>query len=152
MILYGIDFTGVLPETAIERFFESFGTGEDLDPPPPYLPQPPPPRRIAGKEVPEPVDPPAAAAKRYAVRLVEGTIRSRAEIDLAIQKVSTHWRLERMARVDRNLLRLGTYELTALAAEVPRKVVINEAVEIAKRYGTAESSAFINGILDRVQK
>jgi N utilization substance protein B len=70
------------------------------------------------------------------------------EIDALIGKASRNWRLERMARVDRNLLRLAVYELK-YCSDVPAKVAINEAIEIAKRYGTAESPAFVNGILDR---
>ncbi|MCA1664939.1 MAG: transcription antitermination factor NusB, partial [Myxococcales bacterium] len=64
---------------------------------------------------------------------------------------SKNWRLERMARVDRNLLRLALYELKHVD-DVPAKVAINEAIEIAKRYGTNESSAFVNGILDRCRE
>jgi N utilization substance protein B len=71
-----------------------------------------------------------------------------AEIDELLGRVSRNWRLERMARVDRNLLRLAIFELK-FSADVPAKVAINEAIEIAKRYGTAESPAFVNGVLDR---
>jgi N utilization substance protein B len=70
-------------------------------------------------------------------------------IDELIAGASKNWRIERMSRVDRNILRLGTCELIAFR-EVPVKVVINEAVELAKRFGTAESSAFVNGVLDRI--
>jgi len=72
-----------------------------------------------------------------------------AEIDQLITASSRNWRLERMSRVDRNILRLGACELVAFR-DVPVKVVINEAVELAKRFGTAESSAFVNGVLDRI--
>jgi transcription antitermination protein NusB len=87
----------------------------------------------------------------FAEQLVRGVREHLAEIDAQIQGASRNWRLERMARVDRNLLRLGIYELKH-AADVPAKVAINEAIEIAKRYGTAESSAFVNGILDRCRE
>ena len=66
-----------------------------------------------------------------------------------IASASKNWRIERMSRVDRNILRLGAGELLAFR-DVPVKVVINEAVELAKRFGTAESSAFVNGVLDRI--
>ena len=63
--------------------------------------------------------------------------------------MSQHWRLERMGKVDRNILRLATRELIALA-DVPRRVTLNEAVELAKRYGSEGSAGFVNGILDRI--
>ena len=67
----------------------------------------------------------------------------------AVRKASTNWRLERMARVDRNVLRLGAWELLHSQA-VPRAVILDEAVELAKRFGSEESSAFVNGVLDRI--
>ncbi|MGZ3427443.1 MAG: transcription antitermination factor NusB [Polyangia bacterium] len=87
----------------------------------------------------------------FAEKLVRGVREHLAEIDGQIQNVSKNWRLERMARVDRNLLRLALYELK-FVDDVPAKVAINEAIEIAKRYGTSESSAFVNGILDRCRE
>jgi N utilization substance protein B len=71
------------------------------------------------------------------------------KIDELIAGSSKNWRIDRMSRVDRNILRLGACELLAFR-DVPVKVVINEAVELAKRFGTAESSAFVNGVLDRI--
>ncbi|MET0344382.1 MAG: transcription antitermination factor NusB [Polyangiales bacterium] len=71
------------------------------------------------------------------------------EIDAMIRKVSEHWRLERMPRVDRNILRLSTCELMFMP-DVPRKVTLNEAVELAKRYGGEGSPGFVNGVLDRI--
>ena len=73
----------------------------------------------------------------------------KARIDAILQRASKNWRLERMARVDRNVLRLATWELR-FAPEVPAKVVINEAIEVARRFGAAESPAFVNGLLDRI--
>jgi N utilization substance protein B len=90
-------------------------------------------------------------ARVFAEKLVRGVRQHQAELDAQIQKASKNWRLERMARVDRNLLRLALYELK-YADDVPAKVAINEAIEIAKRFGTAESSAFVNGILDRCRE
>lgn len=85
----------------------------------------------------------------FANRLVRGWAERRDAIDERIRDVSQHWRLERMARVDRNILRLATYELLALA-DVPRRVTLNEAVELAKRFGSEGSAGFVNGVLDRI--
>ncbi len=87
----------------------------------------------------------------YLVKLVEGVTSHQEELDALIRQHSEHWRLERMAAVDRNLLRLALYELLHQPA-IPAKVVINEAVELAKRYGSEESGSFINGILDRIRQ
>src|SRR5204863_2941162 len=92
------------------------------------------------------VDP---AAQLFARELVEAATTRTAEIDELITTSSKNWRIDRMSRVDRNILRLGACELLAFR-DVPVKVVINEAVELAKRFGTAESSAFVNGVLDRI--
>ncbi|QQR81541.1 MAG: transcription antitermination factor NusB [Deltaproteobacteria bacterium] len=89
--------------------------------------------------------------KEYATELVEGVYRNIKEIDHVIEKHAHHWKLARMAVVDRNILRLGAYELLYQHA-VPVSVVLDEAVEISKKFGTAESSAFVNGILDHVAK
>ena len=87
----------------------------------------------------------------FAEKLVRGVREHLAELDAQIQAASKNWRLERMAQVDRNLLRLALFELK-YASDVPAKVAINEAIEIAKRFGTHESSAFVNGILDRCRE
>jgi N utilization substance protein B len=89
--------------------------------------------------------------RAFAEGLVRGVRRHQAELDALIQKASKNWRLERMARVDRNLIRAALFELK-YTDDVPAKVAINEAIEIAKRFGTAESSAFVNGILDRCRE
>ena len=90
-----------------------------------------------------------ARSEEFATGLVGGTRAELAKIDDIIQQASRNWRLDRMSRVDRNILRLATYEL-GHTVEVPTKVVINEAVELAKRFGAAEAPAFVNGILDRI--
>lgn len=90
-----------------------------------------------------------AASRTFAQELVTVAVERAGEIDELISGASRNWRLERMSRVDRNILRLGACELLAFR-EVPVKVVINEAVELAKRFGTAESPAFVNGVLDRI--
>ena len=87
-------------------------------------------------------------SREFADQLVRGVREHLAEIDALLGSASRNWRLERMARVDRNLLRLAAYELK-YSSDVPAKVAINEAIEIAKRFGTAESPAFVNGVLDR---
>jgi N utilization substance protein B len=88
-------------------------------------------------------------AQLFARELVAAATARTKEIDDLIASSSKNWRIDRMSRVDRNILRLGATELLA-SRDVPVKVVINEAVELAKRFGTAESSAFVNGVLDRI--
>ncbi len=95
-----------------------------------------------------PVDP---GTRAFADELVRGTAQNLAKVDQTIAQYAEHWDLDRMAVVDRNILRLAVYELL-WHADVPVKVVINEAIEIAKKFGTQESSRFINGILDRIHK
>jgi transcription antitermination protein NusB len=81
--------------------------------------------------------------------LVRGVAGKRREIDDAIEAVSTNWRIDRMARVDRNVLRLAVHELLH-RPDVPVKVVLNEAIELGKKFGSESSGAFINGVLDRI--
>jgi N utilization substance protein B len=88
-------------------------------------------------------------AQLFARDLVAAASERAERIDAMIAAASKNWRIDRMSRVDRNILRLGACELIAFP-DVPVKVVINEAVELAKRFGTAESSAFVNGVLDRI--
>lgn len=85
----------------------------------------------------------------YSDAAVRGVGDTLEEVDAIITKASAHWRLERMARVDRNVLRLGTWELVN-RRDVPRAVILDEAVELAKQFGTEESSAFVNGVLNRI--
>ena len=87
--------------------------------------------------------------REYSDRAVRGVEETLTAVDAHIAKASTHWRMERMARVDRNVLRLGTWEL-ANRTDVPRAVILDEAVELAKSFGTEESSAFVNGVLNRI--
>jgi len=91
---------------------------------------------------------------RRLVELAEGLIAgvqaNKPRLDALITEVAENWRLDRMAAIDRNILRLGAYEML-FRPEVPTKVAINEALELAKRYSTAQSSRFVNGILDRLQ-
>ena len=83
--------------------------------------------------------------------LLRGTLRRQAEIDEALVATARNWRLDRMAAVDRSILRLAAYELLA-EPETPAAVVIDEAVELAKRFGEADSGGFVNGVLDAVRR
>jgi transcription antitermination protein NusB len=87
--------------------------------------------------------------RSYADEAVRGVGRDLETVDAKIREASTHWRIERMSRVDRNLLRLGTWELST-RTDVPRAVILDEAVLLAKEFGTEESSAFVIGVLNKV--
>ncbi len=97
-----------------------------------------------GKEAPEDV-------KEFSSNLVEGVIKNLSMIDSKISQSASNWSIDRMAVVDRNILRMAIYELL-FVKDIPVKVTINEAIEIAKRYGGDDSGSFINGILDRILK
>lgn len=88
----------------------------------------------------------------YAEALVDGVLQHKAEIDAKIQSASRHWKMERMASVDRNVLRLAVFELKFAEPLQSPQVAINEAIEIAKQYGTTDSGAFVNGVLDPIAK
>ncbi|MGA2447586.1 MAG: transcription antitermination factor NusB [Polyangiaceae bacterium] len=118
-MLFQIELSGADPEETITLFWRSFGAEVDVE------------------------------SRAYADELVRGTFQARADLDDQISATATHWRLERMARVDRNVLRIGTWEL-AHKPDVPRAVVLDEAVELAKAFGTDESGAFVNGVLNAV--
>ncbi len=90
-----------------------------------------------------------AEGREYADALVRGVREDGQKLDDRIRAASQNWRLERMARIDRNALRLGAYELLT-RTDVPRAVILDEAVELAKRFGGEESSKFVNGVLDRI--
>ncbi|MFN2483269.1 MAG: transcription antitermination factor NusB [Pyrinomonadaceae bacterium] len=96
-----------------------------------------------GEELDEP-------AREFATRLVTGTLSHLAELDERIKSRAEHWRISRMAIVDRNVLRLAVYEF--LYESTPRTVAINEALEVARRFSTYEATQFINGILDAVKR
>lgn len=85
---------------------------------------------------------------QFCWQLFLGVMEYRAMLDERIQSVAENWSLHRMAPTDRNVLRLGTYEL--LLTETPHRVVIDEAIELAKKFGTAQSAQFVNGILDKL--
>ncbi len=87
----------------------------------------------------------------FAERIVLGVLEHCRRLDQLIEQCSEHWRLDRMSMIDRNILRLATFELL-YCSETPPKVVLNEAIDLGKRFGSDESGSFINGILDRIQK
>ena len=87
------------------------------------------------------------AVREFADRLLRGTVAHLDELDAELARQTAHWRLERLAAVDRNILRLAMFELM-YENETPPAVVIDEAIEIAKKYGAEESSRFVNGVLD----
>jgi N utilization substance protein B len=126
-ILYEVDTSGKDAESALETYWVNFeGPG-----------------RPAGAPEPD------AALKDFTALLVRGVTKNQAELDQLVERCSINWRLDRMPRVDRNVLRLAAFELSH-SQDVPMKVVINEAIELGKRYGSEESGAFINGILDKI--
>lgn len=87
--------------------------------------------------------------REFAQRLVLGTVKCQAEIDKVLEKYADNWELSRMAMIDRNIMRFAAYELLYLA-DVPPKVTINEAVNLAKKFSQEESGKFVNGILDKI--
>jgi transcription antitermination factor NusB len=91
----------------------------------------------------------AKEVKSFSKELVQGIYAHIKEIDELLSKASQHWRLERIAKVDRSILRIALYELL-FRDDIPPKVSINEAVDLGKKYGSEESGAFINGILDKI--
>ncbi len=126
-MLYQMDVGGTGIEDTIRAFWAHLGASEELE--------------VTSDE-------PTAVAE-FANGLVRGVEQHRVRIDETIRRVSHHWRLERMTRVDRNILRLATFELLELA-DVPRRVTLNEAIELAKRFGSEGSAGFVNGVLDRI--
>jgi N utilization substance protein B len=89
--------------------------------------------------------------KQFTEQLVLGVWERRAEIDTIIAKYAMNWEISRMATIDRNVLRMATYELLYVA-DIPPKVAINEGIELAKKYGDRDSGKFVNGILDKISK
>lgn len=120
-VLYQVDMTGAEPAEALQNFWE----GQRLP---------------ADEEV-----------KEYTQQLVLGVLGHLDAIDRLIERFAENWVIQRMAYVDRNILRLSTFEMR-YREDIPVKVAINEAVELAKRYGEPDSSKFVNGILDHIAK
>ncbi len=94
--------------------------------------------------------PPSKKAQPFFLKLVNGVLAERCEIDALIEKFSKNWKISRMACVDRNVMRIAVYELL-YCDDIPAKVSINEAVDVGKKFGTEESGAFINGIMDSIR-
>ncbi len=92
----------------------------------------------------------AQQTRDFAHLLFTGAVAAVAELDLLIERHATNWRLDRMSAIDRNILRLGAYELRFATA--PPRVVMDEAVELAKTFSDAEAPAFVNGVLDAIEK
>jgi len=86
----------------------------------------------------------------FTLTLARGVVENRGELDRWIEAIARNWRIDRMAHLDRNVLRLAVYELI-FERDTPYKVIINEAIDIAKRFSTAQSGSFVNGILDRAR-
>ncbi|MFQ5842799.1 MAG: transcription antitermination factor NusB [Thermodesulfobacteriota bacterium] len=89
-------------------------------------------------------------AMDFSERLVKGVEQHREDLDRVIEHYSSNWKVDRMAHVDRTILRIATYELL-YCDDIPPRVAINEAIDIGKKYGSEDSGAFINGILDKVK-
>lgn len=89
-------------------------------------------------------------AMDFSERLVKGVEQHREDLDRIIERYASHWKVDRMTRVDRSILRIATYELL-YCDDIPTKVAINEAIDIGKKYGSEDSGAFINGVLDKVK-
>ncbi len=133
-MLYQSDLSGDTAEQAIELFFD----GELMRP-----------DASADDEFEEP--PLDAASRRFAEHLVRGVRRRIDELDALIRAGSEHWRLERMAAVDRNVIRLALFELLD-EPDTPAAVILDEAVELAKYYGGEVSGAFVNGVADGIRR
>jgi N utilization substance protein B len=93
---------------------------------------------------------PKGERDEFVERIVLGVLQHRQKIDRLIEQYSENWRLDRMNIVDRNILRMATFELL-YCEEIPPKATLNEAIDLGKRYGSEDSGSFINGILDRIQ-
>ncbi len=113
------------------------------------LKQPAGPGRSAGPDIDLAV--PDGGDDEYSAEIVRGVIDKLKEIDGRIEECSEHWRIDRIAVIDRNVLRIAAYELL-YRPQIPYKVVINEAIEVAKTFGTVDSGAFVNGLLDELHK
>jgi len=125
--LYQVDTSGSVGRSALDGLWAGLADGDG----------------IAGAR-------PADEDERaFALRIVEGVARHGERLDAMIEGASTNWRIARMPVVDRNILRLASYEL-AECKDVPANVSINEAIELAKKFGDKDSRAFVNGILDRI--
>jgi transcription antitermination protein NusB len=92
-----------------------------------------------------------ASIRQFCLSLYDGVVANLKDIDLKLSASAENWRLSRMTTVDRNVLRMGAFELLH-TKDTPAAVAFDEAIELARRYGTADSSAFVNGVLDRLKR
>jgi N utilization substance protein B len=90
-------------------------------------------------------------SREFGEALVRGVLGQREQIDARIAQASEHWRLERLSRIDANVIRIAVYEMTTPPG-LPPEIAINEAIEVARKFGTTDSAAFVNGVLDAVGK
>lgn len=88
----------------------------------------------------------------FSIKLYDGVIRNQEDIDARLTAAAENWRLVRMAGVDRNVLRIGAFEVLHATDDAPAPVAIDEAIEIARRYGSKDSPSFVNGVLDKVHQ
>lgn len=93
---------------------------------------------------------PKPDVRAYFLRLVQGVLKCRADLDALIERFSENWSLSRMSGIDRNLMRIAVFEIV-WCRDIPAKVSINEAVDIGKKFGSEDSGAFINGIVDSIR-
>lgn len=128
--LYQIDMNEVAPETAIETVLEEARSDNEAD------------LEVGSGQL---------SGSLYLTDLVTGTIRYKDRIDETLSVYLTGWKVDRLSRVDRQILRLAAYEML-FGTEVPPKVVVNEAIELAKRFGSDESGKFVNGVLGKLIK
>ena len=91
------------------------------------------------------------AEELYVREMIQGLAEKKAEVDQLIESCSEHWKLSRMPRIDRNILRISTFEMH-FRTDIPAPVSIDEAVELGKKYGEEKTAAFVNGLLDRISK
>ncbi len=91
-----------------------------------------------------------ATLEAFCITLYQGVCDHLTQIDQLIRQASENWRLERMTGTDRNVLRMGTYEMAFATEKTPGPVALNEAIELARRYGTKDSASFVNGVLDKI--
>lgn len=130
--LFGDNFS---PDEVLNTFWENFRFRND----------------VLGEPLDEVELPVKQDVRAFTEELVRGVAMHREQIDQVIDEFSTNWSLERMSRVDLAILRMATFELL-FQPQTPTSVIINEAVEVGKRYGTRETPAFVNGLLDKVSR
>lgn len=148
-MLYQSDVGGVEGEQVLAEFRPAEYSGEQLpaDSPPARGSRGRPPTDSRSRHA----DAEMERALTYARSLVAGTLGHREEIDALIRQQAEHWRLERMPPVDRNILRLAVYEFL-YETDVPKLVILDEAIELAKEFGSEQSGRFVNGLLDGILK